>query len=321
MLQILVLGGTQFVGRHLVEALQSAGHVVTVLNRGQTADALPAAVERLRGDRDLGAAGITALTGRTWDACVDVSGYTAVQVRASAELLQGNVGRYVFISAVSVYGHPTTGPVDESSPRVPPAPEDVTVLDQDTYGRLKVTCENIVQDVYGERSAVLRPQIVAGTWDPFDRFSYWVRRAGAGGTILAPGDGTDHVQMIDARDVGRFATLVCERSLSGAYNLAGLRVTWEEFLSVLGASRWQWVPADRLRAAGVTEFELPLYRRNGEPRSGLMHVSNARALAAGLRITELSETVRAVRAWLPECRLSPAISPEREAALLAMCQN
>jgi 2'-hydroxyisoflavone reductase len=315
-MQILILGGTQFVGRHIVEALESSGHGISVFNRGQTVDELPPSVERLRGDRDAGGAGLAALTVRTWDVCVDVSGYTAVQVRASAELLRGRVGRYVFISAVSVYGNPPTGPVDEEFSRARPAAEDVTELDQETYGRLKVTCENIVQDVYGERSAVLRPQVVAGPWDPYDRFSYWVRRAGEGGEMLAPGDGQDQLQVIDARDVAQFVRVVCEKSLSGAFNLAGPRLTWGEFMTALGATNVVWVPEDVIRSADVTEFELPLYRRDGGPRSGLMHVSNARAVTAGLKLTGITETVRGVRAWLPECTLSPALSREREVELI-----
>ena len=110
---------------------------------------------------------------------------------------------------------------------------------------------------------MLRPQIVAGPYDPLDRFSYWVRRVARGGVMLAPGDGSDHVQVIDARDVGRFVQTACERGLAGSFNLAGPRLTWAEFLSSLGACDMVWVLSDVLRAAGVTESELPLYRRDG----------------------------------------------------------
>lgn len=133
-MRILVLGGTQFIGRHIAEFLRAAGHAVSVLNRGLTPDELPAAIERLRGDRDEGAAGLQALAGRTWDACVDVSGYTPRQVRPSAEQLRPVVQRYLFISAVSVYGDPAEGPVRETHPRLPPAGEEVTEVSQETYG-------------------------------------------------------------------------------------------------------------------------------------------------------------------------------------------
>jgi 2'-hydroxyisoflavone reductase len=128
-MRVLILGGTQFVGRHIVEALLAGGHVVNTLTRGQSPDELPAQVERLRGDRDMGALGLEALAGRSWDACVDVSGYTPRQVRPSAERLRVRVRRYVFVSAVSVYGDPDQRPVRESHPRMPPAGEDVTEVE------------------------------------------------------------------------------------------------------------------------------------------------------------------------------------------------
>jgi 2'-hydroxyisoflavone reductase len=317
-MKILVLGGTQFVGRHIVEAMVEAGHSVSVFNRGKTAGQLPARVERLRGDRDLGVAGLDALKGRTWDVCVDVSGFTARHVRSSAELLRKNAGHYVFISAVSVYGDPPQGPVYETHPRLAAAAEGVTEVNGDTYGPLKVTCEDIVQELYGSRCAVLRPQVVAGPHDPYDRFSYWVRRATQRGKMLAPGDGSDYLQVIDARDVAQFTLTVSEKALEGCFNLAGPRLTWAEFIKILSAQNVAWVPTKIIRAAGLTEFELPLYRPVGGPRSSLMHVSNERAVAAGLTLTDPKATVNAVRAWPGLHDLAPALSPGREAELIAM---
>jgi 2'-hydroxyisoflavone reductase len=227
----------------------------------------------------------------------------------------------VFISAVSVYGDPASGPVDETQARLPPAEEDVTEITSETYGRLKVTCEDIVGALYGDRCACLRPQIVAGPYDPFDRFSYWVRRAGQGGEMLAPGDGSDYVQTIDARDVARFTRIVCERALPGVFNLAGPRLTWADFLCVLGAKSVVWMPADVIRRAGVTEFELPLYRPLASARSRLMHVSNDRAVRAGLTLTNPAVTARDVRAWLDKARLQPALTLQREAELIAAAKG
>ena len=286
-MNVLILGGTQFVGRHIAEAFLAAGHAVSVLTRGRTPDPLPASVERLRGDRDAGAAGLDALggAGRAWDACVDVSGYTAAPVRASAERLRGRVGRYVFVSAVRVYGDPGRQhrPVREDCPLLPPAPEDVTEVDADTYGPLKVTCERIVRETYGDEGAtILRPQVVAGPHDHIGQFTYWADRAARGGETLAPGDGTDHVQVIDARDVARFAVRAVEGRLGGAFNLAGPRLTWAEFLRVLGATNLAWVPAEILRTAGLTTSrDLPLYRPEYGPRASLMDVSSEKARAAG----------------------------------------
>ncbi|MCA9283596.1 MAG: NAD-dependent epimerase/dehydratase family protein [Phycisphaerales bacterium] len=320
-MKILVLGGTQFVGRHIVEAMVEADHKVSILNRGRSHDPLPAGVERLRGDRDAGTAGLEALRGRTWDVCVDVSGYTPRQVRSSTEILAAAAGHYVYISAVSVYGDPAGGPVDEDVPLLAPAPDDVTEVNGETYGPLKVACERIALDTFADRCTVLRPQIVAGPHDPFDRFSYWVRRASQDGVMLAPGDGSDFVQVIDARDVARFVRTVSEHRLPGSFNLAGDRVTWATFMAILGARRIEWVAADILAAAGLTFAELPLYRPVGGARSSLMNVGNERARRAGLRLTDLAETVRDVRRWLVGTAWSPALPPEREAALLSLARR
>jgi 2'-hydroxyisoflavone reductase len=320
-MNVLVLGGTQFVGRHIVEELLRGGHAVTTLNRGQFIDELPPQVERLRGDRNLGVTGLAALSGRKWETCIDVSGFMPLHVRSSTEKLYSSVRHYVFVSAVSVYGDPACGPVRETHPRSPPAGDDVTEINQATYGPLKVACENIVSEVFGGRCTLLRPQIVAGPYDPLDRFSYWVRRATQGGKMLAPGSGADHLQFIDARDVAGFVRTVCEKRLSGRFNLAGPRLTWTEFMSVLGASNLVWVPAEILSAAGVSEFELPLFRPAGGPRSSLMHVDNSSAVQAGLTLTDPAITVRDVRTWLVNRDLPPALSSELEDQLIRQSGN
>lgn len=312
----MILGGTQFVGRHIVEALLAAGHVASILTRGKSPDELPAQVERLRGDRDDGVVGLEALTGRFWDVCVDVSGYTPRQVRPSAQLLRATVKRYVFVSAVSVYGDPEDRPVRETHPRMPPASEDVIEVNGETYGALKVTCENIVQQVYPDRCTLLRPQVVVGPHDPSGRYSYWVHRARQGGEMLAPGDGSDHVQVIDVRDLARFTRTVIENDLSGIFNLAGPRLTWAEFMNVLGAESVVWVASEIIKSAGLTFLELPLFRPERGARSSLMDVSNERARRAGLNLTDPDVTVRDMRAWILGRRLTPALSPQREAELI-----
>ena len=320
-MRILVLGGTQFIGRHIVEALVAAGHTVSILTRGVSVDELPSVVERLRGDRDLGALGLAALAGRTWDACVDVSGYTPRQVRASAELLEAHISRYVFISAVSVYGAPDQRPVMETCRRLPPAVEDITEVNGETYGPLKVTCENILQGIYDERCTLLRPQVVVGPLDVSGRYTYWLLRAQRGGEMLAPGDGTDHVQFIDVRDVARFVKTVVNQNLGGSFNLAGARMPWRAFLRLLGAKHIEWVSADIIAAAGLTFVELPLYRAEGSPRSSLMDVSNARAVRAGMTLTEPEITARDTLAWRVGRELPAALSLEREASLIQIARN
>lgn len=320
-MNILILGGTQFVGRHIVEAFLARGHAVTVLTRGKSKDELPEGVERLHGDRNEGAAGLSALEGRKWDACVDVSGYTPRQVRASAETLADRVNRYVFVSTVSVYAEPGRHPVREDDPLPTGTAEDVTEVTGETYGPLKVTCERIVQEVYGERYTILRPQIVAGPFDHTARYPYWVDRAARGGQILAPGDGTDHLQVIDARDLARFTVTVVENGLGGVFNLAGPRLTWAEFMKVLGVSSPVWMDEDTLKSQGLGFRELPVYMPENSEQAGLMDVDNSQALSAGLTLTDPAVTARDTREWSQGAALSYALTPEREAEILAAPQK
>ena len=316
-MDILILGGTRFVGRHIVQALIEGGHRVSVLTRGTSPDELPASVERLKGDRNEGVDGLSALHGRTWDACVDVSGYTPKQVRPSAESLHDRIGRYLFISTVSVYVDSSDAPVLETHPLLPEAAEDVTDITGETYGPLKVTCERIVRTAYGDRSTILRPQIVAGPFDPTGRHTYWVQRATAGGEMLAPGDGSDYVQVVDARDIARFTQRALEKHTHGIFNMAGHRLTWAAFMQALGAVDPVWVPSALLDEAGLTFMQLPLYRPNGATFSSLMHVSHERASAAGLTLTDTQTTIRDVREWLRTHPVTPTLPPERERELIA----
>ncbi len=320
-MNVLVLGGTRFVGRHIVEALCTGGHDVTVFTRGQSADGLPAQVERLRGDRGEGVAGLAALDGRRWDACVDVSGYTPLQVRASAERLRDVVGRYVFISTVSVYASLAEPPIVESHALHAEADEAVTQVTNETYGPLKVTCERILREIYGDRTTFLRPQIVAGPFDPTGRHTYWVQRAMRGGEVLVPGDGTDHVQVIDGRDLARFVVTTLEHDTPGTFNLAGPRITWASFVEALGVSSPVWVSAKMIGAAGLTFADLPLYVPDGSGSAGAMHVGHAAATAAGLTHTDVGATIADTRAWLRGHPMTPVLPPDREADVIAMSRG
>jgi 2'-hydroxyisoflavone reductase len=320
-MKVLVLGGTRFLGLHIVEELVKAGHGVTVFNRGLSPAALPAAVVRLRGDRDGGPEGLAALKGGRWDLCIDVSGYTARQVRASTGMLRPAVAHYVFISAASVYGDPRQRPVVETHPRVPPAAEDVVEIDGTTYGPLKVCCENIVAQAFGGKCTLLRPQIVVGPGDDWNRYTDWVQRAMHEGCMLAPGDGSDHLQVIDVRDLARFVRRVAEAPLHGTFNLAGPRLTWAAFMAILGAGPIVWVPTAIIERTGLSSDELPLFRPEHGARAGLMDVSSERARAAGLTWTDPALTARDVRAWCMGQRRAPALSPQREAELLHLARQ
>lgn len=316
-MRILVLGGTGFIGRHVVESLRDAGHTLSVFSRGTDLAALPDRVECLIGNRDDRDADLRALGTPRWDVCVDLSAYKPAQVSASATRLRDSIERYIFMSAVSVYGDPAQGPVTESFARVAPAHVTEVDLNSATYGPLKVACEDLLQSTLGDRCTILRPQIVVGPHDGAARLARWVARAAKGGEMLAPGDGTDFLQFIDVRDVARFTHKVIENSIPGIFNLAGHRITWTHFMSLIGAQQPVWVSADLIAQAKLGFVELPMFRPNGGARSSLMHVSNARASAAGLTLTDPAETVRSVRAWCQGRKTESALSAASERALIA----
>ena len=215
-LKILFLGGTGFIGPHMVRYAMYRGHEVTLFNRGRTNPNLFPGVETLIGDRD---GQLDALRGGTWDAVIDNSGYVPRHVRDSAELLSDSVGRYLFTSTGSVYNFDQDELTEDAEllPIEDPASEDVNRY----YGPLKVLCENAVTDIYEERGTVVRLHVVAGPGDHTDRFTYWPVRIDHGGEIIAPGSQSTPVQFIDVRDLAEFMMLLLERDIGGTYNAAG----------------------------------------------------------------------------------------------------
>ncbi len=212
-MKLLVLGGTKFLGRHAVDAALAGGHNVTIFTRGQTNPELFPGVERLRGDRD---GDLDALRGGSWDGVVDTSGYVPRIVRQSAELLHDRVGRYVFVSSISVYDDFSSPPTETSAVAEleDPATEEI----EENYGALKAACEGVVEEIYGDRSARVRAGLIVGPHDPTDRFTYWPRRIALGGEVLGPGDPDAPVQFIDARDLAAWLVNLALEGPGGTYN-------------------------------------------------------------------------------------------------------
>lgn len=277
-MNVLILGGSGFIGRHTASALLAAGHRVCAMQRSDGAG-LPAGVQRVRGDRDQG---LSSLSSQGWDACVDTCGYFPRQLIASCDAL-ASVRRYAFVSAVRVYGDPPAGPVTEDFARVPPATHEIDEVDDTTYGPLKVACEDVVLASFGARATLLRPQVVAGPGDRSGRIAHW---AGLPDGPF-PGDGSDWLQIVDVRDVAQFIRLALEAEVPGAFNLAGPRLRWREFVAALGAARPRWDTMSKpdFRAT-------PLYRPAGTRYAALMDVSSARAESAGFCPRPAAETVR-----------------------------
>jgi 2'-hydroxyisoflavone reductase len=309
--KLLVLGGTKFLGRAVVEAAFERGDEVTTFTRGETNPELFPGAERLRGDRD---GNLAALEGRAWDAVVDLSGYLPRVVRASAELLEANAGRYVFVSSISAYAD-LSEPVSEESATATlddPSSEDV----EKDYGALKAACERELERVYGKRALIVRPGLIAGAHDPTGRFTYWAHHSAEGGDVLAPGPPDRPVQLIDARDLGEWMLRALDAGLGGTFNAVGTW-TFEDVLATGDGVRPRWVTDEFLLGHGVGEWmELPLWVASVEYQ-GMLRADASRAVDAGLTFRPLAETARAARAHAERVE-GVGLTPEREQELLAL---
>jgi 2'-hydroxyisoflavone reductase len=317
-MKLLLIGGPKFVGRAIIEAALAAGHEITTFNRGQTNADLYPEIEKLHGDRD---GGLDALKGRSWDAVIDTSGYTPGVVRQSAELLRDAVKTYVFVSSISVYEGDFDG-VDENGP-LQQMPEGASLeeVTGPTYGALKVLCEKVVLDVYGDRAMITRPGMIVGPWDNTYRFPYWVKRVAEGGRVLTPQGHT--MELIDVRDHADFILHLLDTDTTGVFTVNGPEHEMT-FLSALqmmkdvsgSAAEFIEVSDEFLVAHEVGPWiEFPFWLPGGRGRLNIN-----RAIDAGLRFRPFSETVRETLDWLNGHQLpSPfptGLSGEKEAALL-----
>ena len=298
-MRLLVLGGTQFVGKHIVLEALRRGHDVTTFTRGQQPDDLPARVERLHGDRD---GNLRALEGRSWDAVIDVSGYTPRIVRDSAELLRGAVGRYLFISTISVYANKDD--MNEDAELATLADATVEQVNGETYGGLKVLCEQVVRDIYGERATVVRPGLIVGPHDHTDRFTFWIDHLARHEEFALFGTPETPFQVIDARDLAAFTLHLLETGTAGTFNAVGERLSWGEVARAVRqandgrAAEPQWRDDAALEASGLS---LPLA---GSGWSKAMRASDTRAVNAGLKRRPLADTVHDTLAWVRETQRS-----------------
>jgi nucleoside-diphosphate-sugar epimerase len=320
--KILVIGGTRFVGRAFVEQAVRHGHDVTVFHRSTSEPGDFPAAEHVHGDRD-GQLGL--LRGRGWDAVLDTCAYIPRAVREAAAVLQDFTGHYTLVSTLSV--HPDdmpAGSTEEAPVHQPPFPqaEEVTA---ETYGPLKVACEREAVAAFGDRCLIIRPGYIVGPHDPTDRFTFYARRAAAGGQMLAPGPPDAPLQVIDVRDLAAFMLGRIEAGDAGVYGVAGpgeriaLRDVLETARDVAAAGTgFIWVPRGFLEAWGDEVYEwFPMW----DPQFPGVHTYDAgKAAAAGLRCRPLRETVADTLAWDRERGrpvLRAGLSEAREKELLA----
>jgi 2'-hydroxyisoflavone reductase len=323
-LKVLVLGGTRFLGRHIVETLSAEKYHVVRFHRGKANCDLPAGAEERLGDRN---GDLSSVGGESWDAIVDVSGLEPEQVARTVAL---GADRYAFISSLNAYSDLSRPGVREDAPTR--ADWDGAASDPDLrYGINKAKCEDLIRRQLGDRATVLRPGLIVGKWDYTGRFTYWCERVLRGGPVLVPGSPDRPVQMIDAADLAGFVALTLRRGLFGTFNMVGPRVrtTMQDVITAcqtVAAERGApeavpiWADETFLRANDVQQWtEMPLWLAD-EEWAGLLQVSNAKALDAGLELRPLQKTIRAIIDWRRSSEsadeLRAGMSSEREALLL-----
>lgn len=300
-MRLLFIGGTRFFGRAAARLAVARGHQVDVFHRGRTpAGAVPGARD-LVGDR---MADRSALATGDWDAVIDTCGFRPGEIHAMADTLGGRAGHYLYVSSVSAYAADIPHLSDESARLADtgglnPATLATVAVDNDTYGPLKVLCEQAVLARHA-RAAIVRPTFIVGPDDYSQRFPEWVRRLAAGGEVIAPGPADAAVQYIDARDLAAFAVDLVERGTQGTFNTAatqGMFSFGDLLEGIAGAvapagTRLRWISADEARASGQN---FPLWA--GGESSGLGSVRSDAARAQGLRCRPLAETARDTLAW------------------------
>ncbi len=322
-MRILMIGGTRFIGRHVVEQAIGHGHEVTIFHRGRTGTDLFPEVEHRTGDRD---SDLSALADGDWDATVDTCAYVPRQVQTLADALGGRGGRHLLVSSVSAYA-PATGPgLTEDAPLAQlddPGTETVT---GETYGGLKALCELAAVDRHGPGTLLVRPTYVVGPDDYTWRFPWWVARIARGGDVLAPGPQDAPAQVIDVRDMAAWMVRLLEDGASGAFHAVSPEpvFTWQQQLAAIvdavgpPGTRLRWLDADAVQAAGLPEGTFPLWSGD-DPDVWAMAADPAKAYASGLTPRPLADTVRDTLAWTRTVPQPPdaGLDPDTEQDLLA----
>ena len=324
-MRLLVIGGTRFVGRHVVAAALAAGHDVTLFHRGSQDDDPFEQAEHRHGDRDGDLAG---LAEGEWDATIDVCAYVPRQVRALGDVLGlagGRGGRYVLVSSISAYADADGPGITEDAPLAVLENEDTEEVTGETYGGLKALCEYAAVEVFGSSSIIVRPTYVVGPHDPTGRYTYWVQRLARGGEVLAVGPREQPMQVVDGRDLGDLVVRLVEAGASGAVHVAGPPppFSFGDLLEATAAAvapegtTITWVDPGFAAEHGITPENLPLW--HGPELEWLGAVDPAAAAARGFTPRDLAQTARDT---LEAADVTPVadgagLSAEREAELLA----
>lgn len=297
-LKILILGGTTFLGPHLVQELQQHGHEVTIFTRGNQSSKF-SNVEELHGDRD---GDLEALKNRSWDAIIDTSGHLPRLVKESSKLLTSSTNHYTFISTIGVYQDFYKQQIDENYPVAKLENENTEEITEKNYGALKTACEEVIQSYFPNRYLIIRPGLIVGPLDPTGRFAYWPIRVKKGGEILAPGSPNHLLQVIDVRDLAKWIVTMVEQQATGIYNVTGpakpmnFKQLLKECQDVTSSNAsLTWIDEDFLIEHQIQDWvEIPLWLSYKRNMPGFLNVSIEKALKAGLTFRPISETIKAV---------------------------
>jgi 2'-hydroxyisoflavone reductase len=317
-MRLLILGGTEFVGRAVADEALARGWQVTVFHRGRHEP--PRGVVAVRGDRST-ADGLAPLRRGEWDVVVDTWTGAPSAVRDSARLLAGRAERYAYVSSRSVYAYPPPAGLSEDGPLVEASPDDGEV----EYAQAKRGGELAASAVFGDRALLVRAGLILGPRENVGRLPWWLLRIARGGAVLAPGPHDLPLQYIDARDLAIWILSAAERGLGGAYNLVSPpgHTTMGELLEacvrVTGAgAELRWLDPEPILAAGIQPWtELPIWLPPGELHDGMHQGDVSKAVAAGLRCRPVAETVADTWAWLQGLNGEPPRRPDRPAVGLA----
>ena len=330
-LNILILGGTGFIGPHQIRYAVARGHKVSMFNRGKTNPGLfPKDVEHLEGDRN---GKLDALKGRKWDAVIDNPATLPRWVRDAAQLLKDSAGQYMFISTLSVYKDNSKPDMDENDPLATLEDPTVEKITGETYGGLKALAEGEARKAFGDRTTIVRPGLIVGPGDNTDRFTYWPVRIARGGEVLAPGNPDDPIQIIDGRDLGEWTIRLVEQKTFGVFNATGPAGSFTTAQMLHGIRAvvpgsvpvsFTWVPADFLEGQKVAPWsDMPVWIPPAGEYAGFGRRSNKKAIAAGLTFRPFADTAKATldfhesRPAERKAKLRAGVTPEREAEVLA----
>ncbi|MGD9681853.1 MAG: NAD-dependent epimerase/dehydratase family protein [Candidatus Obscuribacterales bacterium] len=326
-MKILIIGGTIFLGRHLVAAAGERGHAVRLFNRGKSNPGLFPKAVTIFGDRDGGLA--DALGDASFDCVIDTCGYVPRIVRQSVDHFQNLVGSYVFVSSVSVYGDLSQPGISEEAPCGVLEDETVEDIEGGNYGPLKALCEKVLLDAMPGKALIVRPGLIVGPHDPTDRFTYWPVRIKGGGAIIAPGDRNQPVQFIDARDLAAWIIRAVEEGLTGVFNATGpseplsAGELFETAREATGSdASFHWLEREILEKESVAPWsDMPLWIPPGHEAFGINSVDSSRARSRGLVTRPVSRTIADTVAWFESERepdsLKAGLSKEREREILS----